>query len=53
VRKEGLVADFARDRQLPAQAPFHFYELFEQSARAPHGTTLGYREEDGRVVPGV
>lgn len=49
--KEGLFADFRRHTELPQRAIFAFVELFEQSARAPHGTTIGYVERDGSVVP--
>ena len=50
-RKEGLFADYRRHPDLPQRAIFAFVELFEQSARAPHGTTLGYAQEGERVVP--
>jgi hypothetical protein len=50
-RKEGVVADFRRDRGLPASAPFHFLELFEQAARADHGTAVALVEENGAIVP--
>lgn len=33
------------------RTPLDFEEIFEQGARSGEGTTLGYREEDGRVVP--
>lgn len=33
------------------RAPLDFEELFEQAARAPHGTTVGYRATDQRVEP--
>lgn len=33
------------------RAPLDFEELFEQAARAPHGTTVGYRLEGEHVVP--
>lgn len=50
--KEGLLADY---RQVPRlrqhHAIFYFLEIFEQSSRAHHGTTLGYREVNGRVMP--
>lgn len=43
---------FDRRRGNPHErAPLDFEELFEQAARAPHGTTLGYTEEDGAVQP--
>lgn len=46
----GLIYD--RRRANPHErAPLDFEELFEQAARAPHGTTLGYRLEDGSVRP--
>jgi len=50
-RKEGVLAHHARLGRLRDRAPFYFLEIFEQSARAPHGTTLGYEEQGGRVVP--
>ncbi|MEO6950674.1 MAG: hypothetical protein ABI321_02595 [Polyangia bacterium] len=49
--KEGLFSDYRRHRGLPGRAVFAFLELFEQAARAPHGTTLGYEDLDGNVVP--
>jgi hypothetical protein len=49
--KEGVVTDHRWDHSLERRAIFYFQEIFEQAARAPHGTTLGYREEGGRLVP--
>lgn len=40
--KKGLFVDYRRHPALPERAVFHFFELFEQAARALHGTTLGY-----------
>lgn len=46
----GLMFDRRRDNA-HERAPLDFEELFEQVARAPHGTTIGYRLEGERVVP--
>ncbi len=47
----GLFADTARGSPWE-RAPFDFEELFEQAARAPHATTLGYEQlTDGNVAP--
>lgn len=48
-RKEGVFVDYRRHPSLPERAPFHFLELFEQAARAFHGTTLAY-DETGQPV---
>ena len=48
-RKEGVFVDYRQHRSLPERAAFHFLELFEQAARAFHGTTLGY-DKTGRPV---
>ena len=47
--KEGVFVDHRRHASLPERAVFHFVRLFEQAARAPHGTTLRY-DEDGTPV---
>jgi len=33
------------------RAPLDFEELFEQAARAPHGTTVSYRPDGDRIEP--
>lgn len=47
---EGLMMD-ARDGNPCERAPSDFEELFEQGARSPEATTIGYRRERGGVVP--
>ncbi|MEO6950673.1 MAG: hypothetical protein ABI321_02590 [Polyangia bacterium] len=47
--KEGVFVDYRRHRALPERAVFHFFELFEQAARALHGTTLGY-DDGGKPI---
>lgn len=49
-RMEGLIYDFRRGH-VYERAPRDFEEIFEQGARARDGTTCGYREDNGRVVP--
>lgn len=49
-RIEGLLLD-ARRGDAYERAPMDFEEIFEQAARAAEGTTLGYHEVDGRIVP--
>jgi FMN phosphatase YigB (HAD superfamily) len=46
----GLLFD-RRRANAQERAPLDFEELFEQAARAPHGTTLGYRLCGDRVEP--
>ena len=46
----GLILD-RRHGNAQERAPLDFEELFEQAARAPHGTTVDYRLEGGRVEP--
>lgn len=48
-RIEGLLLD-ARRGDTYERAPMDFEEIFEQAARAAEGTTLGYEEQDGRIV---
>ncbi|KIE42501.1 hypothetical protein [Geobacter anodireducens] len=49
-RKRGLVHDFRRP--VPELETLTFFrESFEFSSRALHGTTTGYRRENGRSVP--
>ncbi len=46
----GVLFDYRKDRDRTGIG--RFTELFETAARAPHGTTLGYREcEGGLPVP--
>ena len=49
---EGLIYD-SRNRDINEQSISTFVEIFEQSARAPHGSTIGYRvnETNGRIIP--
>ncbi|MFN3985305.1 MAG: glycosyltransferase [Rhodocyclaceae bacterium] len=47
---EGLLMDTRRGNPCE-RAPGDFEELFEQGARSPEATTLGYRECDGRIEP--
>lgn len=42
----GVLFDYRKDRDRTGIG--RFTELFETAARAPHGTTLGYRECEGR-----
>lgn len=49
-RIEGLILDARRDDSYE-RAPMDFEEIFEQGARSGEGTTLGYAEQDGRVIP--
>lgn len=49
-RIEGLIQD-ARRGDPYERAPMDFEEIFEQGARSGEGTTLGYVEQDGQVVP--
>lgn len=49
-RIEGLMQD-ARHGNPYERAPMDFEEIFEQGARSGEGTTLGYCEQDGRIVP--
>ena len=46
----GLIFD-RRHGNAQERAPLDFEELFEQAARAPHGTTVDYRVEKNRVEP--
>ncbi|TSE33465.1 glycosyltransferase [Tepidimonas charontis] len=47
---EGLMYDRRRGNA-HERAPLDFEELFEQAARAPHGTTIGYQEVGETVQP--
>ncbi|MFZ5829038.1 MAG: hypothetical protein ACOY3P_03080 [Planctomycetota bacterium] len=48
---EGLIYDYRRDG-VALRAVVECLPLWEETARAPHGTTLGYRrDETGRVLP--
>ena len=49
-RIRGLMFD-ARNGNAHESAAMEFEEIFEQGARSGEGTTLGYAEQDGRVVP--
>ncbi len=49
-RLEGLMLDMRRGNPFE-RACFDFEELFEQGARSPEATTVGYAREDGRVRP--
>jgi len=49
-RIEGVIQD-ARSGDPYERTPMDFEELFEQGARSGEGTTLGYDEDAGRVVP--
>ena len=49
-RIEGLIQD-ARRGDPYERTPMDFEEIFEQGARSGEGTTLGYVEQDGKVVP--
>ncbi|MDP2252922.1 MAG: hypothetical protein Q8J60_01960, partial [Thiobacillus sp.] len=49
-RIEGLILDARRDDSYE-RAPMDFEEIFEQGARSGEGTTLGYAEQDGQVIP--
>ena len=42
---EGLIYDY-RNYSIGERLPLEFLEIFEEAARAPHGTTLGYRCAD-------
>lgn len=48
-RVQGLLLD-ARRANPYERAPMDFEEIFEQAARSTEGTTVGYREENGRIV---
>ena len=49
-RISGFILD-ARRGDPYERMPMDFEEIFEQGARSSEGTTLGYADEDGRVVP--
>ncbi len=49
-RIEGLIQD-ARRGDPYERTPMDFEEIFEQGARSGEGTTLGYVEMDGQVMP--
>lgn len=49
-RIEGLLLD-ARRNDPYERTPMDFEEIFEQGARSGEGTTLGYEEIGGRIVP--
>lgn len=49
-RIDGLVLD-ARRGDPYERTPMDFEEIFEQGARSGEGTTLGYVEKEGRVMP--
>lgn len=49
-RIDGLILDARRDDPYE-RAPMDFEEIFEQGARSGEGTTLGYAEQDGQVIP--
>lgn len=49
-RIEGLMLDVRRGNPYE-RAPMDFEEIFEQAARCAQGTTLGYQEDNGRIVP--
>ena len=43
---EGLLYDY-RNYSIAERLPLEFLEIFEEAARAPHGTTMGYRWAEG------
>ncbi|MGA2798516.1 MAG: hypothetical protein ABSE63_13120, partial [Thermoguttaceae bacterium] len=43
---EGLMYDF-RNYSIGERLPLEFLEIFEEAARAPHGTAMGYRLAEG------
>jgi len=47
----GLICDQRRGRDLREGAAWYAAHLLEAICRAPEGTTLSYREVDGRVIP--
>ena len=47
----GLICDQRRDRSIREGAAWYAAHLLEAICRAPEGTTLGYNEEGGRIVP--
>lgn len=49
-RIEGLMLDVRRGNPYE-RSPMDFEEIFEQAARSAQGTTLGYQEDNGRIVP--
>ena len=49
-RIEGLIQDVRRGDPYE-RAPMDFEEIFEQGARSGEGTTLGYVDAGGRVIP--
>jgi FMN phosphatase YigB (HAD superfamily) len=49
-RIEGLIQDVRRGDPYE-RTPMDFEEIFEQGARSCEGTTLGYVERDGQVLP--
>jgi predicted HAD superfamily hydrolase len=51
-RIEGLIQDVRRGDPYE-RTPMDFEEIFEQGARSGEGTTLGYIERDGQVMPAL
>jgi hypothetical protein len=49
-QKEGLIGDWRGYPQVRARALFFFLEIFEQAARAEHGTTIGYEQREDQIV---
>jgi FMN phosphatase YigB (HAD superfamily) len=47
---EGIVHDSRRGNACE-RIPAEFEEIFEQGARSPEATTVGYRDRDGRIEP--
>lgn len=47
----GFVFDFEHNNNYLTKAIMEFPQLFEQAATAPHGSTVGYKEENNRVMP--
>lgn len=47
----GFVFDFESYNNNFTRAIMDFPQLFEQAATAPHASTIGYKEENGVVVP--
>lgn len=47
---EGIILDARRGDPFE-RVPMDFEEIFEQAARSGEGTTLGYAESGGRIVP--
>ncbi len=46
---EGLLYDY-RNYSVNERLPMEFLEIYEEAARAPHGTALGYRRADNNTI---